>query len=70
MIQPATDLETAFRRTIAKACLREVGHTYRSAAGKLGRSYQHLSDVLNGKRESRTLINRVLALKPHKKSRR
>ena len=61
---PHSHLQSMILAARAKSHLREIGMTYRAAALELGRSYQHLSDVLNGKRESRALIARVLALKP------
>lgn len=39
------------------------GWSYRTAARELGCSYQHLCEVLTGKRPSRLLIGRVLNLK-------
>lgn len=70
------DLESAFRRCLARidkrdavkarGYLKATHRTYRSAAGEIGVSYQHLSDVLNGHRGSRVLINRILALPKHR----
>ena len=40
------------------------GWSYRAGAQQLGVSYQHLCEVLTGKRESRRLIAAVLALPP------
>ncbi len=43
----------------AKRLLRQKGWSYRSAAKQFGVCYQHLSDVLNGRRESRRLLNAI-----------
>jgi len=51
-----------FTREQAKSKLKKAGWSYRSAAPKLGISYQHLSEVLNGKRRSRRLIHAVVEL--------
>jgi transcriptional regulator with XRE-family HTH domain len=45
-----------FTREHAKVTLKERGWTYRSAAQVLGITYQHLSYVLNGHRESRRVL--------------
>ena len=42
--------------------LHAKGYSYRAAAQKLGIAYQHLSDVLNGKRHSQRLIAAIRAL--------
>lgn len=46
----------------AKSHLRATGWSYRTAARRLGVCYQHLCYVLNGHRESRSLLQRVLEL--------
>lgn len=51
-----------FTRERAKRELKSKGWSYRRAAIALGRSYQHLSDVLNGHRHSRSLLAKVVAL--------
>lgn len=48
-----------FARELAKVTLKNRGWSYRRAAPLLGVSYQHLSDVLNGKRHSRSLLRRI-----------
>jgi len=64
VIQPASDLHTAFLRAIAKSAFRASGLQYREAAARLKCSYPHLFYVLSGKRESITLLTRVLTLPP------
>ena len=49
-------------RKQAKTMLREKGWSYRRGAGLLGVTYQHLSLVLNGHRESRRLLRAIAAL--------
>lgn len=49
-------------RTTAKRTLKARGWSYRRAAPILGVTYQHLSEVLNGKRHSRRLLDAVIAL--------
>lgn len=49
----------------ARAHFYAAGWSYRSAAKELGCSYQHLCEVLTGKRPSRRLISRVQSL-PHR----
>jgi hypothetical protein len=39
-----------------------AGWSYRSAAPHLGVCYQHLCQVLRGERQSRRLVNDILAL--------
>ena len=46
----------------AKQHLQAAGWTYREAAPQLHVCYQHLCDVLNGKRISASLLRRVLSL--------
>ncbi len=46
----------------ARAHFYAAGWSYRSAAIELGCSYQHLCEVLTGKRPSRRLTAAVLAL--------
>lgn len=50
----------------ARRHFQSGGWSYRSAAPVLGVSYQHLSEVLNGRRESRRLLAAVNALPPRK----
>ena len=45
-----------FTREQAKVTLKRKGYTYRSAASRLGVTYQHISYVLNGQRSSRRLL--------------
>lgn len=63
---PASHLELVTLAARAKAYLKATHRTYRSAAVELDVSYQHLSDVLNGRRQSRRLVNRILALPKHR----
>lgn len=51
-----------FSREFLKDELKKKGWTYRRAALRLGRSYQHLSDVLNGHRLSKSLDAKINAL--------
>lgn len=53
-----------FTRESAKKALKSKGWTYRTAAPQLSVTYQHLSEVLNGNRESRRLMLRIKQL-PH-----
>lgn len=48
----------------AKSQLKAKGWSYRRAARVLGRSYQHVSEVLNGRRTSQRLLNDIAALPP------
>jgi len=48
-----------FSREQAKVTLKARGWSYRKAAPILGVTYQHLSEVLNGNRPSRRLINKI-----------
>jgi hypothetical protein len=50
----------------AKQHLAASGWTYRHAAPLLGVCYQHLCDVLNGRRISHSLLQRVQSLSPRK----
>jgi len=57
--------EFDFRRntfTNHKSLLKSKGWSYRSAAPRLNVSYQHLSEVLNGKRQSRRLLAAIESL--------
>jgi lambda repressor-like predicted transcriptional regulator len=57
-----------FTREQIKGELKKKGWSYRTAARKLNRSYQHVSYVLNGHRES-VLLLRELNRLPAKKER-
>lgn len=46
----------------AKVELKLRGHSYRSASRHIGRSYQWISDVLNGHKASRPVIEAVFNL--------
>ncbi|AHF93694.1 hypothetical protein OPIT5_29450 [Opitutaceae bacterium TAV5] len=46
----------------AKQIMKRRGWSYRTAAPRLGVCYQHLSDVLNRRRASRSLVERVAEL--------
>ena len=46
----------------AKAHLRAAGWSYRSAATRLGVSYQHVCYVLNGQRHSASLLAKIISL--------
>lgn len=48
-----------FTRERAKHKLKELGWSYRSVAPVLGVTYQHLSEVLNGHRESRRILRKI-----------
>lgn len=56
-----------FTRESLKRQLKRKGWTYRTAALHLGRAYQHLSEVLNGHRTSRSLDAKIAALPVTKK---
>lgn len=45
-----------------KRKLKRLGWSYRSLGRHLDVSYQYLSDVLNGHRQSRRLLNRIAAV--------
>lgn len=46
-------------KAAAKQKLSQKGWSYRRAAMQLGTSYQHISEVLNGHRDSRALLARI-----------
>lgn len=46
----------------AKVEMKRRGHSYRSAAQYVGRSYQWISDVLNGHKKSRPVIEEIYKL--------
>jgi hypothetical protein len=46
-------------RRQARAKLKRLGYSYRSAAPVLGVHYVHLSQVLNGHRESRRILSAI-----------
>lgn len=52
-----------FTREHAKVTLKAKGWSYRKAAPELGVTYQHLSEVLNGKRESRRILAAIQRLR-------
>ena len=52
----------------AKAHLRAAGWSYRTAAPRLGVTYQHLCYVLNGQRESRRLLANIIRLPTHRRA--
>ena len=52
----------------AKAHLHAAGWSYRSAAHRLGVSYQHVSYVLNGQRHSASLLEKIVRLPARKPS--
>jgi hypothetical protein len=61
------DLKAAYwwlgkSQTQAKRRLKDRGWTNRSAAAVLGCTYQHLSCVLNGHRESRRVLEAIEGL--------
>jgi len=49
-------------REHAKAILKAKGWSYRAAAPKLGVGYVHLSEVLNGHRKSRRILDEIPTL--------
>lgn len=53
----------------AKRILRARGWTYRTAAPVVGRSYQWVCDVLNGRKVSRPVLQAVAALPNRKEDR-
>lgn len=53
-------------RQTAKRTLKTSGWSYRRAAPVLGVSYQHLSEVLNGRRQSRRLLAKIGTLPTQK----
>lgn len=55
-------------RTAAKRTLKTRGWSYRRAAPLLGVSYQHLSEVLNGKRASLRLLSKIATLPAQKEA--
>lgn len=57
-------LLTMITRYQAKVTLKKRGWSQRAAAKELGRSFPHLNYVLNGKRQSRTLLKQVMSLPP------
>lgn len=52
----------AMKRESIKRQFKAGGWSYRRAAPVLGVTYQHLSEVLNGRRESQRLLRAVAAL--------
>ena len=48
--------------TAAKVELKKRGHSYRSAAKEMGRSYQWICNVLNGQNTSRPVLEAVFRL--------
>lgn len=54
----------------AKRDLKANGWSYRRAAPVLGVTYQHLCEVLNGRRQSARLVRRVGRLAPARKVQR
>lgn len=52
-----------FTREQAKSRLKRGGWSYRSIAPLLGVSYQHLCEVLNGRRQSRRLLRAISGVK-------
>lgn len=53
---------TRQRHDQAKQRLKAKGWSHRTAARELGVSFEHLNRVLNGHRESRSLLARVARL--------
>lgn len=53
---------TRQRHETAKEKLKANGWSHRTAARELGVSFEHLNRVLNGHRESRSLLARVAKL--------
>ena len=46
----------------AKSELKKRGHSCRSAAAEIGRSYQWINQVLNGRVTSRPVLNAIFTL--------
>lgn len=61
---------TPIRHTVeqAKVELKRKGYSYRAAAPLLDVTYQHLSEVLNAKRNSRRVLVKIKTLPPLEKS--
>lgn len=55
---------------LAKRELKKRGHSYRSAAQHIGRSYQWVCYVLNGKETSRPVLEAVFQLPQRERKRR
>jgi transcriptional regulator with XRE-family HTH domain len=51
-----------FTRQRAKDKLKNLGWSYRTVAPKLGVGFEHLSQVLNGHRESQRLLRKIESL--------
>lgn len=60
-------VSTKMNANEAKRYLIRKGWSYRSAAKHMGICYQHLSDVLNGRRQSRRLLAAIATL-PNRKN--
>jgi lambda repressor-like predicted transcriptional regulator len=48
--------------TAAKVELKKRGHSYRSASREIGRSYQWICQVLNGKATSQPVLDEIFRL--------
>lgn len=57
-----TNTKTRSAHTREKRLLKAKGYSYRKAAPELGVNFSHLSRVLNGHRESKSLLKRIEAL--------
>jgi hypothetical protein len=61
---PATSPHLSRPVRAARAHFHAMGWSVRAAAPALGVCYQHLSQVLTGRRQSHSLLARILALPP------
>ena len=62
-VKPPTSHDASTRRK-AKLHLRENGWGYHAAANELGTNFVSIEKILNGRRYSPVMINRLLALPP------
>jgi hypothetical protein len=57
-----TGMQEEIKLRDAKQHLKDAGLSYRTAAPKLGITYQHLNLVLNGHRQSRRVLQQIMSL--------
>ena len=65
-IQPEINRQYSPEVMAAREALKGKGWSYRSAAPFLGVHYMQVYFVLNGKRESKSLLRRIHALPPRR----
>jgi hypothetical protein len=63
------ELVLAGRNVFAREALRNKGWSYRSASKEIGRSYQWVFNVLNGRATSRPVLEEIFKLPDRNKSR-